>query len=233
MNLYLTCIDGHVEQARTLIAAKADVNYQTKYGLAALHAACQNGHVECARLLIESKADVHLRDENGYTGIVYAVRTGQLECFYLVLDATTTTGDADELRVLILSTALLMAIMFHQEEMTMALLHAGARIVATIPITLYDDDRARLAAATQCLADTFAYANDFHEIANKALSEDTVVDTRIGRGDNGLYQEPLERVLGYLGLSMIRDQYPKHCMLGGAQNLAYWARRRLLYKKSA
>jgi hypothetical protein len=38
------------------------------------------------------------------------------------------------------------------------------------------------------------------------LSDLVEVDTRVGRGDYGLYQEPLERVLQYLGLSMTVNQ---------------------------
>jgi hypothetical protein len=39
-----------------------------------------------------------------------------------------------------------------------------------------------------------------------ALSVSVEVDTRVGCGDFGLYQEPLERVLQYLGLSMTVNQ---------------------------
>jgi hypothetical protein len=38
------------------------------------------------------------------------------------------------------------------------------------------------------------------------LSDHVHVDTRLGRGDYGIYQEPLERTMEYLGLSMSKDQ---------------------------
>ena len=103
--------------------------------------------------------------------------------------------------------------------------------------------RDRLAAATQRLADTFAYANEFHRIANNALSNDVEVDKRIGLTLNGLYQEPLERVLEYLGLSIspVQTYHPdispgqtyhpdntdgiKHVILPGPKNAADWVTR--------
>jgi hypothetical protein len=38
------------------------------------------------------------------------------------------------------------------------------------------------------------------------LSEHVPVDHRFGLGQMGIYQEPLERTLEYLGLSMSKDQ---------------------------
>jgi hypothetical protein len=46
----------------------------------------------------------------------------------------------------------------------------------------------------------------YHSVAEHTLSEDVVVDTRVGRGDYGLYHEPLEQVFLYLGLSMKKNQ---------------------------
>jgi hypothetical protein len=51
-----------------------------------------------------------------------------------------------------------------------------------------------------------AYIDEHHRILTRVLSDDMQVDTRVGRGDYGLYQEPLERTLEYLGVSMSKDQ---------------------------
>jgi hypothetical protein len=50
------------------------------------------------------------------------------------------------------------------------------------------------------------FIDEYHNVTNHALSEDVVVDTRVGRGDNGVYHEPLEQVFLYLGLSMKKNQ---------------------------
>jgi hypothetical protein len=50
------------------------------------------------------------------------------------------------------------------------------------------------------------YIDECHNIIKHALSEDVVVDKRVGRRGNGLYHEPLEQALLYLGLSMKKNQ---------------------------
>jgi hypothetical protein len=51
-----------------------------------------------------------------------------------------------------------------------------------------------------------AYIDEYHELLNLLLSEHVPVDPRVGLGQMGVYQEPLERTLEYLGLSMSKDQ---------------------------
>jgi hypothetical protein len=53
---------------------------------------------------------------------------------------------------------------------------------------------------------TQAFIQNTHQQLVTTLSDHTVVDMRVGRGDAGIYQEPLERTLEYLGLSMNPDQ---------------------------
>lgn len=49
------------------------------------------------------------------------------------------------------------------------------------------------------------FIDEWHGIAKHALAEDVEVDKRVGRGDNGLYHEPLESALGYLGLHIEKN----------------------------
>jgi hypothetical protein len=48
--------------------------------------------------------------------------------------------------------------------------------------------------------------DECHSIIKHALNEDVRVDKRVGRRGNGIYHEPLEQVLLYLGLSMKKNQ---------------------------
>jgi hypothetical protein len=48
--------------------------------------------------------------------------------------------------------------------------------------------------------------DEYFRILQLVLSEHVQVDTRVGLGGNGIYHEPLERTLEYLGLSMSKDQ---------------------------
>jgi hypothetical protein len=51
-----------------------------------------------------------------------------------------------------------------------------------------------------------AYIDEYFRILQPVLSEHVPVDPRFGLGQMGIYQEPLERTLEYLGLSMIKVQ---------------------------
>jgi hypothetical protein len=51
-----------------------------------------------------------------------------------------------------------------------------------------------------------AYIDEYFCILQPVLSEHVPVDRRFGLGQMGIYHEPLERVLEYLGLSMNKDQ---------------------------
>jgi hypothetical protein len=50
------------------------------------------------------------------------------------------------------------------------------------------------------------FIDECHTITMHALNEDVVVDKRVGRHGNGIYHEPLEQALLYLGMSMKQDQ---------------------------
>jgi hypothetical protein len=60
--------------------------------------------------------------------------------------------------------------------------------------------------ATSVYEHTHTFIDRWYAILMNELSANVVVDRRVGLGQNGLYQEPLERVLQYLGLSLRADQ---------------------------
>ena len=66
-------IDGRLEIARELIAAKADVNRADNSGRTALLWASD---IEIARELIAAKADVDCADSEGFTALMLASNRG-------------------------------------------------------------------------------------------------------------------------------------------------------------
>jgi hypothetical protein len=65
---------------------------------------------------------------------------------------------------------------------------------------------AKVAASIEEYKRVQAYIDDYHDTLNNTLSTEVEVDLRFGLGEHGIYQEPLERVLEYMGLSMKKDQ---------------------------
>lgn len=87
--LMIVALRGHVEAARVLIKAQADLDHTAKYGLSALMLAIINGHDEITHLLIEADADTAI------TGTGSAGFAGKS-----ALDLASERGAADIVKLL-------------------------------------------------------------------------------------------------------------------------------------
>jgi uncharacterized protein len=69
---YVACIFGHLNVAKALLSAGANINHVDRQGSTALMVACKVGKLETVMLLVEAGADVHVRDNEGITAYVNA-----------------------------------------------------------------------------------------------------------------------------------------------------------------
>ena len=90
--LLLAARNGHTEVAQLLIAAKADVNYQSKRtGWTPLILASENGHEAIVTALLEAGVDIELQTNLGETALTAAARRGQTEIVkYLIFAGANT-----------------------------------------------------------------------------------------------------------------------------------------------
>ena len=72
--LHRTCIRGHLECAKALLGAGADINKQTNNGWTPLMAAAYNGKIEVVRELLKRGAKKELKDRDGDTVSWFAER---------------------------------------------------------------------------------------------------------------------------------------------------------------
>jgi hypothetical protein len=204
---------GHLECMQILIEAKADVTPSGIDGLTAAHFVSFHGYTKCLQLLIDNNADVNARNDEGRTPAMDACAKGRLPCLQLLLDNKAdlnVRGDNDQ-------DALYHAIGIWDLETTVweDSNHLAAFAVLccntdakNVKIDYYD-----VIVSAETVADCIeeyehiqAYIDEYHRILKLALSEHVPVDPRFGLGQMGIYQEPLERVLEYLGMSMNKDQ---------------------------
>jgi hypothetical protein len=185
--------NGEIESVRILIKAKADVHAVDNSGSNVLHYAAFYGKPKHIQLLVDNKADVKARTTSGTTPAMQSCMKSQLPCLQLLLDnkadINVRTRDMD------------------------ALYHAIPLRVFVFPVLCCNTDtksrnynKAKLNADIKKYKLIHAYIDQVHGVLNDALSTEVVVDTRIGLGEYGIYQEPLERTLEYMGLSMHKDQ---------------------------
>jgi ankyrin repeat protein/L-ascorbate metabolism protein UlaG (beta-lactamase superfamily) len=85
--LHLAAIHGHIDIARLLLKAGADVDCGDSDESTPLHNACLNRHPEMLAFLLENRADVNRRDRNGAYALSFAASGGDSACVEMVLDA--------------------------------------------------------------------------------------------------------------------------------------------------
>ncbi len=80
--LMMASLKGHLDVAKRLIAAGADVN---KTGWTPLHYAATNGHIDVIKLLLEEHAFIDPTSPNGTTPLMMAAHYGTPEAVRLLL----------------------------------------------------------------------------------------------------------------------------------------------------
>jgi hypothetical protein len=203
----LACMNGNLECLQVLIDSKADIHASDANGCTAVSAAALKGSAPCLALLLESKASASPRTCMGYP-IQHACREDQLACVQLLVDGKADVNVSDQWG----STPV-------HAAMRLPHLHTGVHRVPGMPFALLscktdsnvstsfnEVSQPTATAHINEYKQIHAFIDDCHSVAEHTLSEDVVVDTRVGRGDYGLYHEPLEQVLLYLGLSMKKNQ---------------------------
>ena len=85
--LHCACKEGHVEIARMLVEAGADMNMRDNFRDTALHCACNKGHVEIACMLVEAGAAVSMKNRGGDTALHFACVRGHVEIARMLVEA--------------------------------------------------------------------------------------------------------------------------------------------------
>ena len=88
-----TCAEkGHLDVARDLIEAGADVNAKDNDGFTPLSICAEKGHLEVSRALIEKGADVNAKEDDGVTPLYVCTQEGHLEGHLEVARALIKAG---------------------------------------------------------------------------------------------------------------------------------------------
>jgi hypothetical protein len=206
------------ECMQLLIEANADVNGRDNHGRTATHIAVEWGNLEYLQLLISNGADVNTRDGSGGTPAITACIKGSLSCVQLLVDSKADLNvldndDGDALHYVVFADN-------KTKAFPVLCCNTNAADVKTSTWEDYEyydqddmydvhDDHVGDDKRDACIEEyehTLTYIDGYHEALKGTLSAKVEVDTRFGLGENGIYHEPLERVLEYMGLSMDKDQ---------------------------
>ena len=88
--------EGHVETARLLLDAGADVHASDKNGITPLLMAISNNRIPMARFLIERGANIHVKDWYGRTPLFAAVEIRNVDLHYVTFEHMLTPAERTE-----------------------------------------------------------------------------------------------------------------------------------------
>jgi hypothetical protein len=171
---------------RLLIDNKANVQLQDVNGNAGLTFAALKGHLECLKLVLDAKADINHQTSDGQNALSTAVRFGQIGSLYALLDHSSDAPASDHVKAFALAQALGSDVGFAAYYHTAAftLLACGADVKEAIKVEVSRD---RIQSATSRYRNVLDFIDSWHGVAVPVLSDLVEVDTRVGRGDYGLY----------------------------------------------
>jgi hypothetical protein len=209
--LYCACFKGHTECVRLLIDHKANVNAKDKDGNPALHGAAYFGRMGCAKLLVQNGADVKCQDNAGTTSLIYSAGQGDLDIAQYLLEQKADVHYSISKEGYFknkdaLSCAMRKSATDCTPGIAFAFLSCNTDAKNVVTYGYYGPTTAMRDAHMETYSHVQAYIDEYHRILNLVFSEHVPVDPRFGLGQMGIYQEPLERTLEYLGLSMNKDQ---------------------------
>ena len=128
--LHMACAMGRPPAVKVIIDMKADVNREDDAGRRPLHLAAANGIPDQLMLLLRAKADCNARDCMGATPLHYAVKVAQEDAVKMLVRMCGKALEIDAEEDMCGLTALHMAAQYGLEEITFALLDAGANVNA-------------------------------------------------------------------------------------------------------